>query len=161
MEIYEFSFLPKVSFANVAGVLSQFFGISLERIGSEDDFYNQLEREDALEMGMTLHFAEKGYKTLLDLSSMKNINDEKYIELASQLARSLKTNAVIADVTKFKPGIDRFLVFYPNGKCQRAYNTYDEEGNFYIEPFSETMTPAEVIQDLRKEEGGQLLKTQS
>ncbi|MGL5808104.1 MAG: hypothetical protein ACRC11_22140 [Xenococcaceae cyanobacterium] len=135
--MYEILIKNQVSFAQVAAIFSNFMNISLDKIGTLDEYYNEPNTNHELEIGIRIiDYFGKGYKTYLDIDRLKlEIKDSELVKLACQLAETLETDVVIKDATDDE-GFT-YLIISKDKTYQKAYDSSKEEENIEFNPFTE------------------------
>ena len=126
--IYEFIISDKVSFEQVAMIVSNYTNISYEKIEVYDEYFNKLGTASELKIGIDIFFYSKGYKTYIEVNHICfTLKDFQIIELACKLAIGLKSNVAVGDFTDSKEFT--YVIISPDEKYQKAYNSITREGN--------------------------------
>ena len=146
MDIYEISILNQVSFEQVALIVSKFRNIPIQKIGTQEAYFNQLFTTDALEIGISIQYQSKGYKSFVELTLTHEMTESEFVQMVCQFAKILNTDVTIGDVTsKNEFSMGEYLVIGSDQKYQRAYEERNDAEMFDVKTYTEKSDVSELF----------------
>ena len=133
MQIYELLLKGHIGEDDVRVGIGQFLGIDASLIGPTLDFLDPSATGARVEVGLDVEAAEPTYPTTAQLMVNHDIGDERYLALASALARRFGVPVAIGDFTyEGQDSMGQYIVLTPDGLMQQGVEGFDADGNFVI-----------------------------
>ena len=141
----------RVSFEQIASVISAFNNFSVEKIGTSTAYYNHLSTSNKLMAGISILYSEKGYKSYVKLALTNELKDSEFTCMISLLAKTLNTDIAIGDFTStssYSPL--EYLIISPDQKYQKAYEERNDDKMFEVTPYTEKFDISELLKICKK-----------
>jgi len=148
--IYELFISDKISYEQVAEIVSNYTNIDYEKIGTMDECINKFGTIEELTIAVDVYFYSRGYKTYVNINQLGfRFKESQIIKLACELAISLRRNIALAD--EVDCGEFNYIIISPDKKYQKAYRIVSNEDAIEFTTYSEKADINEYIYRLDDE----------
>jgi hypothetical protein len=117
-------------------------GLSLDKIGTQDDFFTSVLNGKPLEIGVNICYYHEEFKTFTTITSAKELNKHKFYSLAANMAKLLKTDVAIYDTLHDSRDV---IVFCPDYYYQKAHDNSDDRDNFVVQIYGDKLEVKELL----------------
>ena len=140
------SLRDKFNFNQVASIISEFLRVPIDRIGTMEAYFKQLSITDHLEVGISIQYLSRDYKSLVELFLTNDITEAKFLAMICLLAKKLNTDIVIGDVTsKSNFATGEYIIISPDQRYQKAYEQIDDGDIFEVKIYTEKSDVSELL----------------
>ena len=141
--IFEVFVSDKVSFKQVATIVSDCINIPFNKIGTMDECIDRFGTIDELNTSIDIYSYKEGYKTYINVNNMSfELKESQIIKVAYELAIRLNSNVALADRVDY--GEFNYIIISPDRKYQKAYEIISREG-LNLSPYSEKANISEYL----------------
>jgi hypothetical protein len=131
-EVFEFSLRRRVSRQEIVEVVAAHLGLSSDRIGEEDGYWDLSPEDQARSVGISLRWSGQAFQTRVCGVAMLPLSGTRLGDLAASAARGLKTDVLIGDHRDEATHSDQFLLYTAEGKVFEAIDS-EEDGDNDVE----------------------------
>jgi hypothetical protein len=142
---YEIFIIQKLSFDEVSCAISKSMKVSLEKIGSQVDFFNILSEDKCLILGVEMNYLIEGYLTFIRLVSTIEFQEYEYYNAIAKMALDLGINVATYSFCE----MENIIVFYPDWNYQKAFESQENDDKFIVEVYGDKKNVEDLLKTLQ------------